>query len=111
MAAVVASKLKGHLRETHIFDVREPQEVKASGAIPLSINVPLDLLEKALEREQEFFLRSFDAPKPPPSDTLIMYCKKGTRAEKAADIALRCGYKKTKVYPGGWDEWSRLTKE
>ncbi|KAH9586302.1 Rhodanese-like domain [Trypanosoma melophagium] len=111
MKAIVSSKLKGHMCGTNLIDVRETEEVKASGTIPLSINVPLGVLEKALEREQEYFLQHFDAPKPPPGDTLIVFCKAGSRAAKASDVAVHCGYKRTKFYPGGWDEWSKYSKE
>ncbi|KEG12003.1 Heat shock protein 67Bb [Trypanosoma grayi] len=109
MKALIASKRQGRLSRTHLIDVRGQDEVQVTGLIPLAINIPLDQLECALKNDQESFLNKYEAPKPLHSETLVMYCKMGSRAEQAAAIATQCGYHNTEVYLGGWDEWSNLS--
>ena len=63
-----------------ILDVRQVSEVKEDGALPGSINVPLDVLESRLS----------ELPK---DKTLILHCSTGARAEMAYNILKKAGFK------------------
>ncbi|KAG5485578.1 hypothetical protein LSCM1_07667 [Leishmania martiniquensis] len=108
MKALVAKKQLGNLH-TCILDVREADEV-AGGAIPTSVNVPLDQLEAALQLTADEFKDKYRAPKPEVSDHIVTYCLRGGRAEKAAAALLSSGYTNVDVYSGSWTEWSEHEK-
>lgn len=109
MKAVVAKKQAGDA-QTYILDVRGTDEV-ANGAIPSSVNVPLDQLESALKMSAEEFKATYSAPKPATADHVVTYCLRGMRAEKAAAALQTGGYTNVDVYPGSWAEWSEHEKQ
>ncbi|RNF10874.1 Heat shock protein 67Bb [Trypanosoma rangeli] len=111
MKTVVESKLQGQLHGTHLIDVRDEEEVESTGMIPGAVNVPLDQLEAALKSDPEEFQKNYAIPKPPQDDKLVVYCLSGKRAEKGEKLARECGYTKTAVYPGSWNEWSKHADE
>ncbi|XP_050501324.1 rhodanese domain-containing protein CG4456-like isoform X1 [Diabrotica virgifera virgifera] len=90
-----------------IVDVREPDEVKSSGLIGKSINIPLGTVKDVLkDSSNEAFQNNYGRPKPEANSPLIFYCMKGGRAAKAAEMAESVGFKNAKYYQGSWTEWS-----
>ncbi|MBQ9289895.1 MAG: rhodanese-like domain-containing protein [Clostridia bacterium] len=67
-----------------LIDVREDVEF-ASGHIPDAVNAPLSIIESA------------DLPKDQP---LFLYCFRGSRSKRAADILARKGYTQVKSIGG-----------
>ncbi|VVD03621.1 unnamed protein product [Leptidea sinapis] len=97
--------------EKVIIDVRNPDEVKTTGRIPSSINIPLNTVHDALTTmSEEEFKKQYQRPKPSPSDELIFYCHSGRRSTEALDKALKLGFTKSKTYLGSWNEWSNRIK-
>lgn len=75
-----------------IIDVRTPDEYK-QGHIPKSINIPLQILNDEIINKN---LNKYTK--------IIVYCQKGIRSEKAAELLEQLGYKN--VYSlGGIDQW------
>ncbi|XP_022122875.2 rhodanese domain-containing protein CG4456-like isoform X2 [Pieris rapae] len=90
-----------------IVDVRNQDEIKTTGQIPSSINIPVNNIQEVLESMSETeFQRKYHRPKPSQSDELIFYCKSGKRATEATNVALKLGYSKSKKYLPGWDGWN-----
>ncbi|XP_073942740.1 rhodanese domain-containing protein CG4456-like isoform X2 [Choristoneura fumiferana] len=95
-----------------IIDVRNPDEVSATGKIPSSINIPLGNVESVLNSMSETdFERQYQRRKPRHSNELIFYCRSGRRSTEALDKALKLGYTNSKTYIGSWEEWSSRTKK
>ncbi|KPA77727.1 putative mitochondrial hypothetical protein [Leptomonas pyrrhocoris] len=109
MKALTMKKQAGELPTTCILDVRGVDEV-AAGAIPCSVNVPLDQLEAALKLSTEDFANKYHAAKPSKADHVVTYCLRGGRAEKAASALTADGYANVDVYPGSWSEWAEMEK-
>lgn len=65
-----------------ILDVRTPEEVKADGYIEGSVNVPLQNLKVGEKLEAA----------PDLNQKILVHCKSGVRAEKAAKILIETGY-------------------
>lgn len=79
-----------------LIDVREPQELKDTGIVPTSINIPLGQVKEKLSGEfsNEEFKKMFKRDKPSSTTELIFMCKIGVRSQKAADMAKLLGYEK-----------------
>lgn len=91
-----------------LIDVREPQELKDTGIVPTSINIPLGQVKDKLSSEfsNEEFKKLFHREKPSSTTELIFMCKIGVRSQKAADLAKTLGYEKSRNFLGSWTEWS-----
>ncbi|GAA5859350.1 hypothetical protein JCM1840_004575 [Sporobolomyces johnsonii] len=89
-----------------LIDVREPAEV-ALGSIPSSVNLPLSTFEKSLAMDEGDFTRTYGFHKPQKNQPMIFYCRAGVRAETAADLAKRAGYKNARNYEGSWLDWEK----
>jgi len=63
-----------------VVDVREPAEIKESGAIPGAIHIPMRQIEK----------RMSELPK---DAEVVFYCGGGGRASRAAEALVKAGYK------------------
>ncbi|KAL1245519.1 Thiosulfate sulfurtransferase/rhodanese-like domain-containing protein [Trichinella spiralis] len=72
-----------------IIDVRDPEEIKKQGKIEGSYNIPLGQLSEALKLTPEAFR------------------KHHIKSTAALEIAHKYGYKKSRHYPAGWEEWSK----
>ena len=68
-----------------VIDVRTPQEIKQTGSLPGSVNIPFESL-------------SYVIPNTYPDKTtrILIYCRTGKRASKATDLLRSMGY--TSVY-------------
>ncbi|CAG4991496.1 unnamed protein product [Parnassius apollo] len=97
-----------HQPEKVIIDVRNVEEINATGKIPSSINIPLGEVQNTLaSMSDEDFKKQFQRSKPSTSDELIFYCQSGRRSSEALDKALKLGYSNSKTYLGSWNDWSK----
>jgi len=75
-----------------VVDVREPSEIKESGAIPGAVHIPIRALEK----------RMSEVPK---NAEVVCYCGGGGRGSRAAEAFVQAGYKK--VHFCGLRDWKK----
>ena len=87
-----------------LIDVREPEE-HLEYAIPNSINIPVNTAPGALGLISEEFKSLFKYDKPDLAKELIFYCKSGTRAKVAEELARSYGYQNTGMYEGSVTDW------
>ena len=87
-----------------LVDVREPEE-HMEYAIPNSINIPVNTAPGALGLIAEEFKSLFKYEKPDLTKELIFYCKSGTRAKVAEELARSYGYQNTGIYEGSVNDW------
>ncbi|KAG0671559.1 hypothetical protein C6P45_000391 [Maudiozyma exigua] len=87
-----------------LVDVREPEE-HMEYAIPNSINLPVNTAPGALGLIAEEFKSLFKYDKPDLTKELIFYCKSGTRAKVAEELARSYGYQNTGIYEGSINDW------
>uniref|UniRef100_A0A336MVY0 CSON008174 protein n=1 Tax=Culicoides sonorensis TaxID=179676 RepID=A0A336MVY0_CULSO len=94
--------------EKYLIDVRTPFEIKRTGRIPTSINIPLGDVERALSDKMSSseFEKLYGRPKPKTSDCLIFSCCTGRRSQMALDIVGKLGYQRYRNYKGSWMEWA-----
>ncbi|VEN54193.1 unnamed protein product [Callosobruchus maculatus] len=96
---------------TTIIDVREHQEVRQTGVIGSSVNIPLSELKNALKKmNDKAFHKKYGVEKPAVTDHIIFYCLKEDRAERGADIVQSFGYKNIKIFEGGFELWEENEK-
>jgi len=74
-----------------IIDVRTPEEF-AAGAKPGAVNIPVQVIGQQI------------ADAASPTDTIVLYCKMGGRADVAANILRSMGYSKS-FNVGGLYDW------
>ena len=82
---ITATKAKSLMNNNYIdlvIDVRTPVEVKQIGALPSSVNIPIDSLE-------------YVVPNTYPNRTanILIYCRRGIRASQATNKLRSLGYK------------------
>jgi rhodanese-related sulfurtransferase len=65
-----------------VIDVRPPSEVKQTGALPISVNIPIDSLEYVVPNTY-----------PDRTANILIYCRKGIRANQATNKLRSLGYK------------------
>ncbi|XP_064182145.1 thiosulfate:glutathione sulfurtransferase isoform X2 [Anguilla rostrata] len=89
-----------------VIDVRSKEEVD-KGAIPGTINIPVDTVETELNLDPEAFQAKFGVRKPPPdAQDLVFHCQMGRRGGVATEKARSLGFKNARNYAGGYKEWS-----
>lgn len=85
---ISSSKAKALINNNYVdvvIDVRTPQEIKQTGAYPGSVNIPLDNLSAVVSYTY-----------PIKTTRILIYCRKGIRANKATELLRSMGY--TSVY-------------
>lgn len=91
-------------------DVREPAELKSTGTIPTSLNVPIVTHPNAFHLPADQFHDLFGFEKPategPDAPELVFYCKAGVRGRAAAKLAKDAGYATVGDYAGSWLDWA-----
>ncbi|KRZ32583.1 Thiosulfate sulfurtransferase/rhodanese-like domain-containing protein 3, partial [Trichinella pseudospiralis] len=91
-----------------IIDVRDPEEIKKQGKIEGSYNVPLGQLSEALKLTPEAFRKQYHFEKPTKYDAnIVFHGLSHIKSTAALEIAHKYGYKKSRHYPAGWEEWSK----
>ncbi|KAG5853137.1 thiosulfate:glutathione sulfurtransferase isoform X1 [Anguilla anguilla] len=89
-----------------VIDVRSKEEVD-KGAIPGTINIPVDTVETELSLDPEAFQAKFGVRKPTPdAPDLVFHCQMGRRGGAATEKARSLGFKNARNYAGGYKEWS-----
>jgi len=87
--------------ETFLLDVREKDELITDGRISSSQNIPLGEISEAMQMEDKPFKQRYGFDKPDADKVnLVIHCKAGVRAMKAAVVANQLGYSNVKVYNG-----------
>uniref|UniRef100_A0A1A9ZLA2 Rhodanese domain-containing protein n=1 Tax=Glossina pallidipes TaxID=7398 RepID=A0A1A9ZLA2_GLOPL len=94
--------------EKLLIDVREPNELRETGQIPTSINIPLGVVAHELypDCDESTFKAKYGRDKPTIDTELIFHCKVGRRSHNAAEIAQQLGYRNVRNYLGSWTEWA-----
>eukprot|EP00388_Colpodella_angusta_P001059 GDKJ01003559.1.p1 GENE.GDKJ01003559.1~~GDKJ01003559.1.p1 ORF type:complete len:151 (+),score=22.69 GDKJ01003559.1:42-455(+) len=87
-----------------LIDVRFIEEVESTSLIGNAVNIPLPELNQALLLDAESFEDMYKHEKFT-TESLIVYCKSGFRAQKGALILEEAGYKNVMVYGGSYDDW------
>ncbi|XP_017113508.1 rhodanese domain-containing protein CG4456 isoform X2 [Drosophila elegans] len=90
-----------------LIDVREPEELKETGQIPASINIPLGVVSQELTASDQLFKSKYGREKPQPDTEIIFHCKIGKRSLKAAEAATALGFRNVKNYEGSWLDWAK----
>ncbi|KRY01007.1 Thiosulfate sulfurtransferase/rhodanese-like domain-containing protein 3, partial [Trichinella pseudospiralis] len=86
-----------------IIDVRDPEEIKKQGKIEGSYN-----LSEALKLTPEAFRKQYHFEKPTKYDAnIVFHGLSHIKSTAALEIAHKYGYKKSRHYPAGWEEWSK----
>lgn len=89
-----------------LIDVREPEELKETGQIPSSINIPLGIVSQELAVSDQVFKSRYGRDKPKADTEIVFHCKIGKRSLKAAEAASALGFKNVKNYEGSWLDWA-----
>ncbi|XP_055612165.1 rhodanese domain-containing protein CG4456-like [Uranotaenia lowii] len=92
--------------EKLLIDVRQPEELAATGVIPTSINIPLKTVRDELKLDDGAFQAKYGRKKPTVNDPIIFSCRSGVRAGQAAFEADQLGFKNVKNYVGSWLEYA-----
>jgi len=81
-------------------DVREPQELAATGILPGAVAAPMSQLQAMTDRRNPDFQPAFASGK-----ELIFYCATGRRSASAAEALARIGIPRTVNLTGGIVAW------
>ncbi len=84
-----------------VVDLREPEELEASGRIPGSLHVPRGMLEFRADPETPYYLEPFDR-----SRRIILQCASGGRSALGAATLKEMGYEKVAHLDGGFRAWT-----
>ncbi|KAJ1913036.1 Thiosulfate sulfurtransferase/rhodanese-like domain-containing protein 3, partial [Tieghemiomyces parasiticus] len=110
LLTVIHDRQKGATGVPALIDVREPDEIQASGAIPTSEAIPVGEVADALQLSADRFHARYGFTKPQPSEPVIFYCRSGVRAGAAVEAAQRAGYRHPRNYKGSWLEYASRTE-
>ncbi|MBW8269498.1 rhodanese-like domain-containing protein [Caldovatus aquaticus] len=98
ISAQEAKALLGDPRVVFL-DVREPEEVAATGKVPGALTIPRGLLEFRADPESPLHDAAFDRAK-----TVIAYCASGGRSALAGKTLKDMGYADVRNL-GGFKDW------
>lgn len=97
MQTITPAELKQKLRAPknpfYLIDVREIEEFEA-GHLPGALFMPWHTIEekiKGIDKQRE----------------LILYCRTGVRAIKAAKLLEKLGFANLTIYREGWEGWNK----
>lgn len=89
-----------------LLDVREVNEMQATGMIPSAKAMPLTQVQQALQLDDEEFLATFSFPKSLLKEKrVVCYCRAGVRSHNAAVLLQEYGAKDVSNYKGSFLEW------
>lgn len=100
---IYTAVLGGRGAEFTLLDIRTESEHE-DGFIPGSFLIQRGVLESRLEKDEVW--EAFDHPKPLKSDTIILYCRSGSRSALAAKSLKMIGYTNMLSLEGGWSDWN-----
>jgi rhodanese-related sulfurtransferase len=98
ISAEEAKQLAGR-PDVLFLDVREPNEVQASGKVPGAVNVPRGLVEFRADPTSALHDAAFDRAK-----TVVTYCAAGGRAALVGKTLKDMGYENVRNL-GGFKNW------
>ena len=84
-----------------IVDLREAEELAASGRIPGSVHVPRGMLEFRADPSSPYHQEGFD-----PGRRVILHCASGGRSALAAAALKDMGYSDVAHLAGGFKAWT-----
>lgn len=88
-----------------LVDVREAEELAASGRIPGSVHVPRGMLEFRADASSPYHQEPFD-----PSRRIILHCASGGRSALGASTLRSMGYGNVAHLDGGIAAWKAAGK-
>lgn len=89
-----------------LIDVRQPAELYSQEQIPGSLHIPLGNLRDAFQLDDCAWQSKFNSDKPSKNGQNIIFYARGPIASSAAvEIAHKLGYKKSRHYAGGWEDY------
>jgi rhodanese-related sulfurtransferase len=86
-------KLQQHTSQFYLIDTREIDEYEA-GHLPGALFMPWHVITEKVKGL-------------PLGKELVLYCRTGVRAAKAAKELEKIGYTNVGLYVGGWEEWEK----
>ena len=92
-----------------VVDVREPQELEATGMIPGAVHAPRGMLEFYADPSLPYHREEFQ-----PDGRIILHCASGGRSALAAKTLQDMGYSNVAHLDGGikaWQEEGRPTQQ
>ncbi|MGH9185037.1 MAG: rhodanese-like domain-containing protein [Acidimicrobiales bacterium] len=87
-------------RDVLLVDLREPEELAATGKIPGAVHVPRGMLEFRADPTSPYHTEGFD-----PSRRVIVHCAAGGRSALAAAALQDMGYQNVAHLDGGFTAW------
>ncbi len=94
--------LKSRKPDYILIDVRTEDEYR-NGHIPGAFLVQRGVLESHIAKEAVW--EDFRHALPEKTDTIILYCRSGSRSALAAKSLMMLGYKNVYSLEGGWNAW------
>jgi rhodanese-related sulfurtransferase len=88
-----------------LVDLREADELSASGRIPSSIHVPRGMLEFRADAASPYHQEPFE-----PTRRIILHCASGGRSALAAATLQDMGYTRVAHLDGGFKGWADAGK-
>lgn len=88
-----------------VVDLREPEELEATGRIPGSVHIPRGMLEFRADPTSPYHLEPMD-----PSARVILHCASGGRSALAAAALAEMGYERVAHLDGGITAWREAGK-
>ncbi|XP_042892771.1 rhodanese domain-containing protein CG4456-like isoform X3 [Penaeus japonicus] len=89
-----------------LIDVRDPDELRETGKLPQSHNVPLPEFEVAFQLSPEEFSKKYGFSKPTPEDgNVVLSCHSGCRIVTGWEAIQPLGYCKVRLYYGSFEDW------
>ena len=88
-----------------LVDLREPEELTASGKIPGSVHVPRGMLVFRADPTSAYHQEPFD-----PSRRIILHCASGGRSTLGAATLAAMGYGDVAHLDGGFAAWQEAGK-
>ena len=99
----VAAEVEGG--DVVLVDIREDDERRRDGAIPIAVRAPRGMLEFWADPTSPYHREEFD-----PARRTILYCASGGRSALAADTLQRIGYRNVAHLDGGIKAWKEAEK-
>lgn len=91
--------------DTVFVDLREPEELAASGKIPGAVHVPRGMIEFRADPTSPYHNDALD-----PSKRTVLYCASGGRSALAAATLKDLGYANVAHLDGGFKTWAEAGK-
>ena len=76
-----------------VIDVRSPKEIKQTGTLPGSVNIPIDSLTTIVPNTY-----------PDKTSRILIFCRTGKRANKATEILRSMGYNSVYFITNSYEE-------